>query len=168
MSYCILIRGPLGSGKTTIARALADKISAQYISIDKILDDNHLTQDVEEGYISQKSFLKANEIIIPSIRERLEKGIPAVVDGNFYWQSQIDDLIKKLDYQSFVFTLHAPLELCIERDKKRDVSCGEDATEAVYKKVTEIECGKSIDATQPVDVIVGTIVKEVTDGAIQK
>ncbi len=36
MNKIIIIRGPLGVGKTTIAKLLADKIGAQYLSLDKI------------------------------------------------------------------------------------------------------------------------------------
>jgi len=57
-----------------------------------------LTKDKEDGYVSQKSFLKANKIVIPSVKKKLQQGIPVVFDGNFYWKSQIEDLIEKLPF----------------------------------------------------------------------
>lgn len=148
MSYYLIIRGPLGSGKSTVAKKLAEILDAKYFSVDRVLDEHNLTKDKEEGYVSQKSFLKVNEIIAPIAKQNIEKGIPLVFDGNFYWKSQIDDLIKKLDYPHYVFTLKAPLEVCIQRDKNRTKTHGKDAAEAVYKKSTEFDYGIAIDITK--------------------
>src|SRR3989344_6810955 len=109
MSYYILIRGPLGCGKSTLAERVAKKLKAEYIAIDRVLDEHDLTKDKEAGYISQKSFIKANEIIALKAAKFLGKGVPIVFDGNFYWRSQIDDLITRLDFPHYVFTLKAPL-----------------------------------------------------------
>lgn len=151
MVYFIIIRGPLGCGKSTIAESLARILNADYIPIDRVLDEHGLTKDKEEGYISQKSFLKANEIIIPKVRKLLEQGTPVVFDGNFYWKSQIEDLLSKLNYTHYVFTLKAPLDICIERDRKRGKTHGEDAARAVYKKSTEFDYGIAIDISKPLD-----------------
>ena len=37
MKKLILVRGPLGVGKTTVARKLAASLNAHYISIDSVL-----------------------------------------------------------------------------------------------------------------------------------
>ncbi len=95
MTYLIIIRGPLGSGKTTIAKELAKKLNAKYFSIDDTIDENKLADDKEQGYISQKSFHTANEILIPQINKTLAQNIPVVIDGNFYWKTQIEDLLAK-------------------------------------------------------------------------
>ena len=151
MSYYLIIRGPLGCGKSTIAEKLSEILNAKYIAVDEVLDEHNLTKDKEEGYISQKSFLKANEIVVPLAKEFLDKGVPVILDGNFYWKSQIDDLINKLDYTHYVFTLKAPLEVCIERDSKRGKTHGVDAAKEVYKKSTEFDYGTVIDITKSLD-----------------
>jgi shikimate kinase len=56
MTYYIIIRGPLGCGKTTIAKNLSKKLNAEYFAVDRILDEHNLTKDKEKGYVSQKSF----------------------------------------------------------------------------------------------------------------
>lgn len=104
MVFYIIIRGPLGCGKSTIAKRLARRLSATYISVDKILDVHHLTTQREAGYISQQSFLTANEIAITSAKKSLRTGKVVIFDGNFYWPSQLQDLIAKLDYPHYVFT----------------------------------------------------------------
>ncbi|MBT4651199.1 ATP-binding protein [Candidatus Woesearchaeota archaeon] len=148
MAFYIIIRGPLGCGKSTIAERLSKKLNAKSFSIDKILDKHNLLTEWEEGYISQKSFKKANEIISSEAREHLEKGISVIFDGNFYWKSQIEDLISKLNFPHHVFTLKVPLEVCIKRDQQREKPLGEVATKEVYKKSTEFDYGIIIDASK--------------------
>ncbi len=159
MSYYIIIRGPLGSGKTTTSKKLAQAINAEYIGIDDILDEHNLTEDKEDGYISQRSFIKANGIGARRVEHFLENATPVIFDGNFYWKSQTEDLLQRLSYPNHVFTLMLPLERCIERDSKRAKPCGRDATEAVFVKTTEFEYGILIDASRSPNQVVNDIFK---------
>jgi len=146
MTYYIIIRGPLACGKTTIAKILSKILKAQYFSVDEVLDEHGLTKDREKGYISQKSCLKANEINVKRAKKFLNKGIPVIFDGNFYWKSQIEDLILRLkEYPHFVFTLKAPVEVCIARDIERGETHGADAARVVHKKVSEFDYGNIIN-----------------------
>src|SRR3989344_2758403 len=126
-SFYLIIRGPLGSGKSTISKRLS-----RDFEVDKILDDFKLTEDKEEGYISQRSFFKVNEIIAERAEKILKRGKPVIFDGNFYWQSAIQDLISKLNYKHYVFTLKASVETCIARDEKRGKTHGEAAARVVH------------------------------------
>jgi broad-specificity NMP kinase len=145
MSFYIIIRGPLGCGKSTISERIAKILKAKYFAVDRYLDKHNLTEDKEEGYISQKSFFKVNEVISKEAKPLLKKGKPIVFDGNFYWKSVLDDLISKIKSPHYVFTLKAPLRVCIERDSKRDKTHGKDAAQAVYKKSTSFTYGTTID-----------------------
>lgn len=163
MSYYLIIRGPLGCGKSTIAKQLAKIIQAEYIAVDRVLDEHHLTKDHEQGYISQKSFIRANEIIAPKAKRKLQRRIPVIFDGNFYWKSAVEDLIKRLKrgrwpFPHYVFTLKAPLRVCLERDRKRRKRHGQDAVKAVYKKATEFEYGVVMDVTKPIEKVVKEII----------
>jgi predicted kinase len=158
MSYYVIIRGPLGCGKSTVAELLSKHIHGVQVPIDRMLDDHHLTQDYEEGYISQRSFLRANELCLPAAREHLQEGTPVIFDGNFYWKSQIEDLIRRLDYPHVVFTLKAPLEVCIARDAARTKSRGSDAARVVYSKSTQFSYGHNIDVTKPLKEVLDAIV----------
>jgi predicted kinase len=158
-SYFVIIRGALGCGKSTIAERLSKKLNAKHISIDKVLAENDLEGDREEGYISQRNFKKANEIVLPEVEEALDSGKSVIFDGNFYWKSQIADLIEKVGCDGYVFTLEAPLEVCIERDSKRNKPHGEGAARAVYKKSTEFEYGISVDVTQDVEKVISDIME---------
>src|SRR3989304_3654174 len=111
----IIIRGPLGVGKTTIAQALAKKLKGIYFSIDATLEELGLDHGEEDGGIPLKNFIAANNHVIPLIKKSLSRGAPAVVDGNFYRKEQLEHLTKQ--FPSIVFTLMAKLETCIVRDK---------------------------------------------------
>ena len=157
MSYFIIIRGPLGVGKSTISERLAKLLGAKHICIDRVLDEHNLTHDKECGYISQRSFKKANELVAPRVKKLLEKGMIVVIDGNFYWKSAIEHLISRLNYPHHVFTLQAPVELCIERDSKRQKKHGRNAALVVHKKAMEFEYGTPLDARLSVDELLHAI-----------
>jgi len=158
MSYLIIIRGSLGVGKTTIAKKLARKLKGQYFSTDKILEKYKLGYEIEGGNIAQKSFLKTNEILAPQAKKVLENNKPVIFDGNFYWPSHIEDLIHRLKVKYYIFDLRAPLDICIQRDKKREKTYGLEAAKSVHKRSTNLNCGKIIDATQEKDSIVNKII----------
>ena len=62
----------------------------------------------------------------------------------------MNDLIKRLKFPHYIFTLKSSLDICIERDNERKKPHGKEATEAVYKKSTEFDAGVIIDATKPI------------------
>ncbi len=153
MSYYVILRGPLGVGKTTVSRRLAEQIGAEYISIDRILDDEGLWV---EGKLSE--FVGANRFAAQRARSRLAEGKPVIFDGNFYWRTQIQDLVGRLKYPHYVFTLKAPLAVCVARDDGRVPTHGADAARAVYAKSTRFDLGVGLDATRPV----ARLVREIT------
>ena len=146
MAYYIIIRGTLGIGKTTIAKKLAEKLHAQYFSIDEIVDaEDFRKTKASDGFISEESFVRANDNIIPKAKEYLERDKNVIIEGNFYRKRALLDLLKRLKYEHYVFTLQAPLESCIERDRKRKKTLGKDAARVVYNKTGEFEYGKIIE-----------------------
>lgn len=162
MSYFLIIRGPLGCGKSTVSKQLAAELGAMYIAVDDVLETRDLTGEKEDGYISQKSFQKANEIIAPGARKSMEAGKPVIFDGNFYWQSTIEDLLGRLPYPHHIFTLSAPLAVCIERDSVRQPAHGKDAATVVYDKTMSFSYGTEIDATQSIEEIIEEIKNKIT------
>jgi tRNA uridine 5-carbamoylmethylation protein Kti12 len=148
MSYYIIIRGPLGCGKSTICKEIAKHLDATVCSIDQVLAKNNLENDWEAGYISQKNFKRANEIVIPKAKKLLEKNKIVIFDGNFYWKSQIEYLTSTLKYPCYSFTLKADMKTCIRRDSNRPKPHGEDAARAVFSKSTEFDYGIIIDVTK--------------------
>ena len=155
MAYCIIIRGPLGIGKTTVSKKLASILNCRYVSVDGILAKNHL-DNISKGKIPLKNFLKANEI---SLKLLTAKRKVAVFDGNFYYKKQLSDLIKKLGPDVYVFTLKADLKTCVNRDKQRSKPYGKDAAKDVYKLVSKFDYGINIDASNTADSVVRSIIR---------
>ena len=147
MTYFIMIRGPLGIGKSTIAKRLTRALRGTYLSMDKIVDKNRVTKKpAKDGMMDTINFLKANEVMLPIVRELLSKGKFAITDGCFYRKEQIVDIINKLgEDKVLVFDLKAPLKVCIERDKNRKLTYGSDAARVVYNAVSKFNYGIKID-----------------------
>lgn len=167
MKRLIVIRGPLGIGKSTISKLVAKKINGKYFSIDGILDDHNLTkEDKKAGCRAESEFVRANEILLPTLKENLEKDISVVVDGNFYWEGAIKHLIEELkDYNPIVFDLKARVEVCIERDSHRNPPHGEGAARAVHNLVSRFESGIAIknedsDIDEKVNEIISKIIQK--------
>lgn len=143
MRCYVILRGPLGVGKSTISATLAKALGAAVVSIDQIVDPKW-----DGG--SLRLFLAANREASLRARRKLTRGVPVVVDGCFYWKTQILDLERRLPYPHAVFTLKAPLAVCIERDAGRKVAFGPEAAERVFRKVARVDYGIPIDATRSI------------------
>jgi predicted kinase len=158
--YFVVVRGPLGAGKTAVSERLAALLGAEYVSIDRILDEPGVEEwDEKVGHYSERCFLRTSELAAERARRFLERGNPVIFDGNFYWKSQIRGLIARLPFRHRVFTLKAPVELCVQRDGHRATPHGREATEQVYAKSTEFDWGVGIDATRPVEQIVSELLE---------
>jgi len=149
MSYYIIIRGPLGSGKTTIAEKLAQNLNAEYVGVDEVLEKNGL--DVippNEPCIPVENFIKANDLIIPSATEKLASGTIVIFDACFYHKEVIENLIKNLSFDHYIFTLKVPVDVCIQRDQDRNKTHGAGAAHAVHGLVSQFDYGTIIDANK--------------------
>ncbi len=146
MKYYIIIRGPAGAGKTTIAGKLAGKIKGRHVCFDKIMRKNGLDK-IEGKGIKQANFIKVNELVIPGALKMLKKNRVVVFDGCFYHRPQLRHLIKNLPYRHFVFTLRASLEDCIKRDGKRKGSSkiGKRNVEAVHELCSKFDYGTVVN-----------------------
>jgi len=156
VTYFVILRGPLGAGKTTVARAFARATGAEVVSVDELLE----SEPWDGG--SERLFLKTNRRVAALVRTAARRSRPAVVDGNFYWSRVISDLERRLPLPHLVFELRAPLRLCIERDRHRPNAYGSTATREVYRKVARVRRGIPLDGRLPLRRTVGTMLRMVT------
>ncbi len=146
MSYFLIIRGPLGVGKSTVAKKLARILSAELVPIDLVLE-KHGLEKIKDDYVPA-DFIKANELVLLEVKEKLRQEKIIIFDGNFYFKEQIEHLIKNLATPYYIFTLKDPLEICLERDSKRKRSYGKAATTGVYRLASSFDYGTIIDTEQ--------------------
>ena len=152
MSYFIVIHGSLGSGKSTIAKELASKLDAVRVQIDDILSEYKLdTHDDFEASIPAANFIKALHFVLPDVKAKLDSGHVVIFDGCFYHKEVMDYLLENIRAPHYLFTLKAPLAVCIERDKNRHKSLGEDAAKAVYELTSQLDFGEIVDTTRPLE-----------------
>ena len=167
MTYCIIVRGPLGAGKTAVAKILAKKLEGKYVSIDSLLAKNRLDKvNKKLDCIPVKNFIKAAETIIPKAKASLKNKKIIIFDGNFYHRKQISHLKKRLNCRFFVFTLKASLNVCIDRDRKRKNSYGRDAVKAVYRLTSSY--GTMIDAENKAPEKVAEVILKLLKNKISK
>jgi predicted kinase len=141
----MIIRGPLGVGKTAVAGRLAKLLGAEHISMDSVLEKHGLDKVAEgEECIPAGNFIKADDIIFPKVKEMLGQGKTVIFDGCFYHKEHIAHITKSLAYPGVVFTLKASLETCIDRDSKRAKPYGKDAAGAVHHLVSRFDSGTII------------------------
>jgi mRNA interferase MazF len=156
--YFVIIRGPLASGKSTLSNLLAKDINAKVVRIDTVLDNLNLNKVPEgEPNIPVKNFIKANDHILPEVQKDLESGRNIIFDACFYHKEVIEDVIKRLPFTHYIFTLKVPLETCIERDAERNRSYGEGAACAVHSFVSKFDYGINIDGSGDIESTVSLI-----------
>lgn len=161
MPIVIILRGAAGVGKTTIGDNLAKQLVCNCIHIDKELKKNNLEYIKGKDCVPEENFFRLHDLIIENIENNLKIKPILIIEGNFYHPSQIDDLIKKIDARTILFTLKASLETCIKRDKLRN-PLGKDAIAGVYGLTTRFDIGKNIDTeNKSIEKITDEIISEI-------
>lgn len=142
MSFYIVIRGPAGIGKTAVAKKLAHKLKAVYVSFDKIREKHGIG-------LSEKQRIKANAVAVPQALKALRHGKIVVFDGVFYHRSQLAHLTSALHFPYFVFTLAASVEEVVKRDAKRrgKAKLGKKKVRDFYQVVAKFKPGIVINTS---------------------
>jgi broad-specificity NMP kinase len=137
----LILRGPSGVGKTTVAKILGRRLAVPVVHIDEILDMHDLGYILGQPHIPEDNFFKVNRIIGDDVKRMAEEG-HVVMEGNFYHESHIDDTERLAP--TMWFTLKAPLQTCVERDSMRE-GIGETRVGNVYRNTMKVSRGHEID-----------------------
>lgn len=155
MSFVIILRGPAGAGKTSVSKRLSEVLKAHHISIDKIKKEKGLKHSEEEK-------LQANKYVIEEARKMLAKGKIVIIDEVFYYESQIKEILDNVSSESYIFSLHAPLDVCLRRNGERRKNnlrkMKDEDVKEVYELVSKFDSGIKINTDcKPVDETVSEI-----------
>ena len=116
--------------------------------MDEVLEKHGLDKaPPDASCIPAENFIKANEVVLSEAKELLASGGVVIFDACFYHKKVIEHLVSNLPFPHYIFTLKAPLEVCIKRDSERQKSHGKDAAVAVYSLVSRFDYGTNIDAS---------------------
>jgi predicted kinase len=131
MSVIHMLRGLPASGKTTLALEMVKEERVKRISKDDLramLHGGKYSPDTEMFVLDVRNAIA--ELAI-------KQGFDVVIDDtnlNPAHQEQLIFLSDSLGAQFNVIDVHASLDECIQRDKERPVSVGEDVIRGMYAK----------------------------------
>lgn len=110
----VLVCGPAGAGKTTVAAALRERLADRGLSFELLHSDD----------FSHDTYRRMYERVADS-------GADWIVDGTFYrreWQT----LFQRLDDAVLVVYLRADLETCLARNRAREDEISERGVRVVW------------------------------------
>jgi predicted kinase len=140
MDFYIILRGPAGVGKTTIAEKLSQIYNAHYIPIDKVKKRLGLMN-------SEQDKMEANKVVIEEAMSYLDQGKVVILDEVLYFENQLAQL-EEMPYTSYLFSLNASLWCCLERNRKRRANTNrklsDDTVKLVYGVVSLLKKGIEI------------------------
>lgn len=115
--FLVIIDGPMGSGKTTIAQIMHKKLKhTAMISLDRL-------KRIVSGYkLDSKFHLSLSSKIGKAMtKEYLKNNVGVIVEKAFTREIYLKEFLKDMNRLArvFVYQLHAPIKLRIKRIKER-------------------------------------------------
>ncbi|QDV10310.1 Adenylate kinase [Rosistilla oblonga] len=162
----VIVRGLSGTGKTTVAKALAERIGAVHLSTDALRKANSPDHDVNYDAQSRQQVYSA---MFSEAVEHLQNRVPVVVDGTFLQADLLREAQQRLAAAGdkvVVATCVCPEEVAIDRIRQRQRRSDSlsDADETVYRqqvaqadRVSPSMAGIKVDTTADMPAILEEI-----------
>ncbi|MGV0792414.1 bifunctional aminoglycoside phosphotransferase/ATP-binding protein [Mycolicibacterium sp. XJ1819] len=157
----ILVGGGPGTGKTTVARGLAERLGAQIISTDEVrrelMQQGAITGDagdLDAGLYSPEKVAAVYDEVLARARRLLPRGVSVVLDGTWRDDEQrarARALAAEAAVPMVEFTCAVPLETASQRIRHRQSSTS-DATPEIAAALAadgQIAAGHRLDTSRP-------------------
>lgn len=132
MPFLIMMCGISGSGKSRLAQLIHDEVGLKVVSSDEVRAE--VLGDVNDQTQNGKVF----EIVHQRVLDELNAGRACVYDATNLNRKQRVAFYKKVpkEIPIFLYLVATPVDVCIERDAKRERSVGKDV---IYRQVSRFE-----------------------------
>ena len=132
----VVVRGLMGSGKSTVARALAEKIGAEYLSTDELRRElfgaSTSTAAFDQGLYTAENRRRVYDELLRRAKELLAAGLATVLDGTFLAatdQRRAIEMALRQELPALVINCQCPAVVARERISRR-LEAGSDPSEA--------------------------------------
>lgn len=134
MTNPIVIIGFMGTGKTTVARALANRLGCFVVDLDELIENSGRSP---REIIEQDGEAAFREIESRTLKEVFDKEVGVVALGGGAWTvARNRELIAK--HEGFTVWLDAPFDLCWQRieheGELRPLATSREAAEKLYRE----------------------------------
>lgn len=122
--YCILVAGMPASGKSTMAKALAEKWKLPVVSKDSIKELLYDTIGFRSRAEKVNLGIAGMEIMYYVAGQLMKAGQPFILENNFEYSSEcgIKTLLEKYQYPALTITLTGDKKVLYQRFLERDIS----------------------------------------------
>ncbi len=117
MTFVIWLTGPSGAGKTTLAKALADRLSRMGLAVEMLDGDGIRTKLYPDLGFSEKEREMHNKVVIEMARLLAKNGVIVIVSLISPFRSTREEARREIERFMEVY-LNCPLEVRIKRDPK--------------------------------------------------
>jgi predicted kinase len=163
----IVVSGPPGSGKTTLAHAIGRKVACPAICRDEIKEGLfHAGGDNEPGWDASAS-KRTFDTFFGVVRFLLSAGVTLVAEAAFQdklWRAGLEPLLDLADLR----VVHCVVDPALARERIAQRLAGRDARRAAHpdrELLDALEAGKlSLESFEPISLVTPSLRVDTTDG----